>query len=375
MKMTNNINIVQIAAHYPPYLGGLERVAQEVAEHLARNGHKVSVLTSNIQAKEIAQIETRPNLAIRRLSAFHFAHTTFIPSLLWELLRVRKPAIFHLHLAQAYVPEMVWLAAKLRNIPYIVHFHIDAEPSGRLGFLFVLWKRWVQSSIIKDATRVITLSLDQSNLIHERYQKPKDKITFIGNGVGREFLEIGKTNRVFHTPLRLIFVGRLSVQKRPERLVEALALVNPGVTLDIVGEGEDRAELESLVAKLKLTNVKFLGKLHGKELLEAYRNADVFVLSSDREGMPLVLLEAMSTGLPIIGSNVLGIRELISEVGVLVDNPSSETFAKAINNLLERPGELQRLSQKSIAKSQGYSWEILIKQLEKVYEEILEQKV
>lgn len=363
-------SLVHIAAYYPPHLGGMERVAEEIAKQVAHDGYNITVLTSDIGAKNkpIKRISLNPN--VRYLWSFEFAHTPFIPTLLWNLWRTKKPAIFHIHLAQAYAPEMVWLASKLRGIPYVLHFHLDVEPSGTFGFLYILWKRWIQTRVIKDAARVITLSPAQSQLIEERYHKLPSEVVFIGNGVSEAFLEIGKTKRTFHNPLRLLFVGRFTIQKRPDRLIEALKFTKSDVILDMVGEGEDRSKSEELVAKLGLKNITFHGRLDGEKLLDAYRNADVFVLPSDREGMPLVLLEAMATGLPIMGSDVLGITELIDGVGVVVKNPSPETFAKAIDNIASDPQKLTELSEASLKTADNYSWTKLIKRLEEVYKEI-----
>ena len=365
-------HIIHISSYYPPHLGGLERVVQEVAVHLAGDGYHSTVLTSDIGVGPV-DAHAAPHLQVKRLWAFEFAHTAFIPGLLWHLLKVSKPAIFHLHLAQAYVPEMVWIASKLRRIPYVVHFHLDVEPSGRLGFIFVWWKRWIQTKIIKDAAHVITLSPDQTKLIEARYAKSTDQITFIGNGVGESFLKIGEQARTFHTPLRLLFVGRLAKQKRPERLVEAMVLIKAPVTLTIVGEGEERQKLEKYVTENGLNNVVFQGSLFGNDLIDAYKDADIFVLPSDKEGMPLVVLEAMATGLPIVGSDVLGIAELVGGVGVLVSNPSPETFAKAIENILRNPGQLDGLSKVSYEKAREFSWRLLVNKLVRVYGDIVKR--
>src|SRR5258708_38502773 len=89
-------------------------------------------------------------------------------------------------------------------------------------------------------------------------------------------------------------------------------------SLTIVGDGEDREKLETLTKDLNLKNVTFEGKKYGEQLQEYYKNADVFVICSDQEGMPLVVLEAMAAGLPIIGSDVAGIHELVEGSGILV---------------------------------------------------------
>lgn len=364
-------NIVQVSAYYPPHLGGLERVVEEISLQLAKDNYTVIVVTSNVDAKGFHHTERRPSMLIRRLAAFEFAHTPIMAGLFWQLLKTKKPAIFHLHLAQVFVPEIVWFTSKLRGIPYVVHFHLDVEPSGPLGFIFLWWKRFVLPIIIKSAAHIITLSPDQTRLIIERYGVLAEKVTFIDNGVGEQFLEVGKTERKCHDPLRLLFVGRMSLQKRPERLIEAMSLLKNKVELVIVGDGEDKAKHEALAAKLGLNSVQFRGALFGEALLEAYREADVFVLPSDREGMPLVLLEAMATGLPIVGSDVLGITELIKGVGILVSNPSPETFAKAIDELATNPGKLKALSSASYAKAKQYSWESLVARLEgEVYDTI-----
>jgi glycosyltransferase involved in cell wall biosynthesis len=369
-KRSKKLRVVQVSAFYPPHLGGLERVVLEVSEQLAHEGNEVIVVTSNIDAGRAPANENFVNLTIKRLRSFQFAHVAWIPGLLYQLIRTRKPAVFHLHLAQAYVPEMVWLASKLRGIPYIVHFHLDVDPSGPFGFIFVWWKRWIQPVIIKGAAHVITLSPDQTKLIMNRYGINADKVTFIGNGVSEKFLEIGKSVREFHSPLRLLSVGRFSIQKRPERLIEALSLIKSPVTLTLVGDGEDRAKLEGLVAKLGLKNITFKGVLQGDDLLEAYRQADVFTISSDREGMSLAILEAMGAGLPIVGSDVLGIHEAVEGVGILVPNPSPETFAQAINDLAAHQDRLPQLSAASYRKAQEFSWLKLVNRLEEVYRSI-----
>jgi glycosyltransferase involved in cell wall biosynthesis len=365
MKDTH-LTVVQISAYYPPHLGGLERVTQEISEQLARDGFNTLVLTSSIDAGGTKLVK-KHNLTIKHLFSFEFAHTVIMPTLLFQLLTVKKPAVFHLHLSQVFVPEMVWIASLLRGIPYVVHFHLDVEPSGRLGFIFVWWKRWIQPIIIKSASHIVTLSPDQTMLIHTRYAKPLSQISCIGNGVSDTFLQAGDVKREFHTPTRLLFVGRLAVQKRPERLIEALSRMAIPATLTIVGDGEDREKLEQLVHDKNLRNVEFRGALFGEQLLQAYKDADVFVLPSDKEGMPLVALEAMATGLPIVGSDVLGITELIKDTGVLVENPSGESFAKAIDALHIFPGRLQELSVASFQRAKQFSWTALATSLEELY--------
>jgi glycosyltransferase involved in cell wall biosynthesis len=369
--MNNKFKIVQITSYYPPFLGGLGKVAEEVSLQLAENGNDVLVIATNLQAKKHNFKEKSKNIVIKRLKAVELFHVPIVPNLFFQLLIVPKPAIFHLHFSPALIPDIMWIVSKLRGIPYIVHFHLDVDPSGVFGFIFLWWKRWIQPIIIRDAKVVITLSPDQKKLIEDRYNKSPEQVRFLGNGVGDNFFKIGRERKYFNQELKILFVGRLEVQKRPERLIKALKLTKLKITLDMVGDGEDMEKMKALAKELKLNNINFIGRLSGEKLINAYRNADVFILPSDKEGMPLVLLEAMAAGLPIIGSDVLGINELIKGVGILVKDPNPENFARAIDDLAENPIRLKELSEKSFNKAHEYSWKKLVKKLEIVYSEIL----
>jgi glycosyltransferase involved in cell wall biosynthesis len=103
-----------------------------------------------------------------------------------------------------------------------------------------------------------------------------------------------------------------------------------------------------------------------------YQTSDIFLISSDNEGgTPLVVLEAMAAGLPVLGSNVAGIRDLLQGVGSLIDQPFAEGFADAINKLWQNPLKLQELSIASYDKAKQYTWPRFITEVEGVYKEIL----
>jgi uncharacterized membrane protein/glycosyltransferase involved in cell wall biosynthesis len=375
VRSAQRSTIVHVVGYFPPHLGGMEVVAQEVSRELAELGRTVEVITSNVGAKDAPALERRERYTLRRLRAVEFAHTPFMPGLLWRLWRVKRPAIFHLHLSQAYLPELVWLVSKVRRIPYVVHFHLDVQPSGRLGFLFLAYKYYVQPIIMRGAIRVVALSPEQADMVKQRYHLSDDKVTFLPNGVSQDYLDIGVKPRKPHKPLRLLFVGRLAPQKRVDRLLQAIKEVKAPVKLRIVGDGEERSTLEKLADRLQLRQVTFAGVLRGAELRKEYQQADVFVLPSEREGMPLVLFEAMAAGLPVIGADVQGIREHVAGYGVVVAKPSAETFAAAIDDFYgHRDKQFPLLSRASRDKAARYSWPLLTKQLEGVYKQIERQQ-
>jgi phosphatidylinositol alpha-mannosyltransferase len=167
----------------------------------------------------------------------------------------------------------------------------------------------------------------------------------------------------------LLFVGRLSPQKNVPRLIDAVALATRPVELTIVGDGSERRPLEASAARRGLRNVRFVGAAHGDELAAYYRRADAFILASDKEGMPLAVLEAMAAGLPVIATDVPGVRETVGDDGLVV-TPSAPAVAAAIDRLASDRVLMARLANRSRARGSTAGWESRIDSLEALYEEV-----
>lgn len=135
-------------------------------------------------------------------------------------------------------------------------------------------------------------------------------------------------------PLRILNVGRLSEHKAQHVLVDACArLAASGLdfTCDIVGEGPARASLEARIREAGLEDrVRLPGARFHDEVLALYQQADVFVLCSVAEGMPIVLMEAMRAGVPVIASAITAIPELVRDAGLLVPPEDADELARAI---------------------------------------------
>jgi glycosyltransferase involved in cell wall biosynthesis len=368
LRQTAKPTIVQIAGYYPPNLGGMERVAEALADELAVRQYNVEVLTSNIH-QPTSPRPTAPNLRIRRFRAFEFAHTPVALGFIPALLRTPKRSIFHLHLAQAFYPEWTLLVSKLRRIPYVVHFHLDLQPSGPLGMVFIPYKAIVIKAVIKQAAAVIVFSPEQQAFICKTYGVAKDKVVIIPNGVSKEYF-VARPRRAPRSTARLLYVGRISSQKRVNFLTEAMALVHHPAVLTIVGDGEERAMIAAAIPQDVAPRIHFTGQLSPADTLPYFKQADVFTMASKVEGMPLAILEAMASGLPIVGADVPGIKELISETGVLVKKPSAKAFARCLDTLLAHPETMEELSRKSSLAAKQYSWSALVDHLEQLYEDV-----
>jgi glycosyltransferase involved in cell wall biosynthesis len=161
-------------------------------------------------------------------------------------------------------------------------------------------------------------------------------------------------------PFRLLFVGRLAVQKDIPLLLQAAAILGKAVTVDIVGDGELRQEISTLAAALPAGRARMWGVLTGPQLLARYREADAFVMTSEREGMPLALLEAMAAGLPVVAGDVQGLREFVAGVGLLVSDRNPAGFADQIQRLIDDPELRATLATASTAAVQSRRWDSLV---------------
>jgi rhamnosyl/mannosyltransferase len=363
--------VLQITPYYPPHLGGLERVVKHLAQRLGGR-HDVRVVTTTLGAGSAARRTREGTVAVRRHRAVELAHTAIAPGLPLSLLRAPRGAVLHLHCAHALLPELVALAARLRRQRFLLHFHLDVDASGRLGVLLPLYKKHVFGRVLRAAAGVVVLTGTQAAFVRETYRVPADRVFVVPNGVGDEyFLPVREAAPARQdAPLRLLFVGRLSPQKNVARLLDALSLVHAPVRLRVVGDGELRAELAARADRLGLRErVEFSGGLHGADLVRAYAEADAFVLPSDKEGMPLVALEAMAAGLPVLATRVPGNSELLGEVGLLAD-PAPEALAAAVEALAADPGLRLRLARQSAEAAPGYSWAAVARRVEEVYAEV-----
>jgi glycosyltransferase involved in cell wall biosynthesis len=358
--------IIQVLSYYPPHLGGMENCAAQITEGFVNRGYAVSVYTSDIGYSH--NTATNSKTEIHYLKSIEFAHTPIIFNLFFQFLALPRRSLIHLHVSQPFTPEIVYLISKLKGIPYIAHIHLDVDPSGPFGFLLSPYKKIFLKRVLKSAAKIICLSEAQKKLIASKYTLPLESIVVIPNGVAEEYF-VGK--RTFENAVpHLLFVGRLSAQKNLSLLIEAVSQMHTSVIVDIVGDGELKENIETLIQKYKLQNVKLHGKKIGKELLEFYQSADIFVLPSLKEGISLAMLEALAAGLPVVASDSPEIRQIIDECGILIRVPTAINYAKAFDAALSDKDALSKMSIASVKKAHSYSWENVLDSIEDVYKEI-----
>lgn len=350
--------IVHVVARYPPALGGMEKVAENLAQTQYRLGIKVQVLTSD---DGLDRLEARAELAfpVRRLKSFNAAHTPIIPGLLPGLLRLAPNSAIHLHISTAYMPEIVWAYSHLRNRPYIAHVHLDVLPSGKAGFLLEPYKRILLRRVLHRALVVVVPTDDYREIIGRRYAIAAERIVVIPNGTSHRVAGSAKSLSGRRDKVKLLFVGRLSVQKNLPLLLDATAAYirkHGDAELRIVGDGEERSAVRSRIQQLGLGNsVTMLGPVRGDELEFIYASSDIFIMTSINESFGIVFIEAMAKGLPIVSVDIPAIRNVVNHgTNGLLAEPSAASVAAAIHALSTNEMLYSTISRNNLTKLQDY---------------------
>ena len=366
----SRMRIVQVSSYYPPHLGGQENAVLSLSRQLARAGHDVHVLTSTAGGGTPgSRIEN--GVRVHRMRSLVFGHAPIMPWLPIALLRVAKPdSVVHVHIGQAFTPEVVWLMSKLRGFTYVAQLHIDFKASGRVGVLLPLYKKFVLKRVLQSAAVVITLNEKTHHIVRDVYEHT-GKAVVMNNGLDDAFFKVDRKPLPSRPPevLRLLFVGRFSKQKNISTLLQACALTSRQVYLDIVGEGDEQAEVVAAIESLQLKNISLHGRLEREGVVKLYKACDVLVIPSLYEAQPLVLLEAMAARIPIIGTRVIGVEDHLKDAGILAE-PTAQGLADAFEEYYASYHLLPEMVKKGSAIAERLRWSHTLKQYEALYEAV-----
>lgn len=213
--------------------------------------------------------------------------------------------------------------------------------------------------------QIVVLSSSLEKLLNQRSLLPlSHKIVLVSQGIDIEKFRPG-LGLIPKAHIEFLFVGRLSKLKGVQYALQAFKMIHeiyPYTRFIIVGEGEEREFLEKFTAQENIQNaVEFRGHLDQDTLARVYRKADVFVIPSLSEGLPNVVLEAQASGLPVIGTKVDGIPELLDNgMGILVPPCDKQKLFWAMEILI-KDANLRRIMAKKARKYvvENHSFECL----------------
>lgn len=320
------MKIIQIIPQFS--VGGAEIMCETLSYALQALGHQVIVVSLYDYRSVITERLEGAGLDVRYLGKKRGVDVAVL-SRLRKLFRSERPDAVHSHL---YASEYVVPAAVMAGIKHRVHtlHSIAQKENGRAGRLLnrVFFRCF-------GAVPVALSDLVRDTVIEE-YGLKKEKIPVILNGIDLSKCQ-EKTSYAQEGPFTVLHVGRFVETKNQLGLLRAFSLfhaAHPDSELHLIGEGELQAAAEQYVAENGMADcVRFLGlqgAVHG-----FLHRADVFVLPSLYEGVPMTLIEAMGSGLPIVASAVGGVPNMLDESCAMLVQPEEQAIADALTAYYE----------------------------------------
>ncbi|OGF27882.1 hypothetical protein A2468_00375 [Candidatus Falkowbacteria bacterium RIFOXYC2_FULL_46_15] len=305
---------------FPPYKGGIGNVAASFAGMLSEN-NQVTVFTPDYGFKQ--EQESGAYEVVKLKPLLRYGNGVFAPELFFKL---KGFDVVHLHYPFFGGAEVVWLAKFLSfgKFKLLIHYHMDTADLPVAARILRLPDRLIRNSLFSLAAGITCASQDyiEQGKIGRFYRRYPNKFHEIPFGVDTARFYPGLKNSTKNRSLKILFVGGLDRAHYFKgidvllRAISELRIPDKDYELQIVGEGDMRPEYEKLAVSLGVASkVRFIGGLSDERLAEVYRTADVAVLPSinGHEAFGLVLLEAMASGVPVIASDLPGVRSVFRD--------------------------------------------------------------
>jgi len=367
--------IVMLTPLYPPVAGGAENQARNLAKELVKSNN-VSIITSGIPNLPYKKIED--GIVVYRVPYIFKSLKTCILDSKWRwlqvinnilyvffafafLMRIRlnnKNMILHLHgMDQSIFPAYIFKI--LFKVPIVVKNPMSFNDTTFKRIKHILFGKGnlvdkIKFKIMKNCDSII--SFDEITKIRMNELGIEiNKICIIQNGVDTEIFKLDnqymhqRIKNIENKSARLLFVGRLKPQKNLPWLLSSFQKLlqdYPDIQLLIVGNGQEFDNLNKIIKDNKLQkNCKLFGE--SENILEIYKNTDILILPSIEEGIPNVILEAMSSEFPVISTDVGSISNIIDhgKNGLIIKAGDYDGLKKSIDMIFSDPDFARLLCQ------------------------------
>lgn len=337
----------------PAKQGGIERYCEELYVKIVAQGHSVDLFARcsyvdkpwfyTYKYKGVNVI-CLPSLPFKGLDAT-------VGSALGAVASILQPYdIVHFH---ALGPALFsWLPRLFSSAKVLVTCQGLDWQRAKWGKLASQMIYWGERMAVKFAHSIVVVSEDLKDYFWKNYQI---NTIYIPNGPAEYATSDSEFNYLKSLGLKpgryLLFLGRLVPEKRPELLIEAFkATEESGWKLLLAGGSSDTTEYTALLNNLAKSDrrVLFAGEVQGNRLAEIVRGAGFFVLPSDLEGLPLVMLEAMREGIPVIASDIAPHRQLIgTDRGTLFRAGDRQSLLETLKIAMNKPLEVPAMARKA----------------------------
>jgi len=355
-----------------------------ITDNLNPDRYETILVTGNCETNEVdmsfwADQRNIRHIRIPEMKREIRLHLDFIAFLkLWLLIMRERPDVVHTRTAKAGC--LGRLAARFAGVPVVIHTfdgHVFGGYFAKLKTTFILT---IERILARITDRIVAISnMQKEELMHFLRIKDADKIRTIHIGLDFDELKppadgenLRKELGLSNNDLLVGYVGRLAPIKRVDRLISACVKVAervPNAKFVIVGDGQLRNECEEMV---HLTHLErkffFLGVRQDMEKI--YSGVDMVAMSSDNEGTPSVLMEALHYGTPVVSTNVGGIPDVVTNnvSGILTEANGASELADSIVKMLEDEKMRKRMGESGMQEvRRKFSLENLVENLDNLY--------
>lgn len=307
----------------------------------------------------------------------------FLPFItLYQLIKLRKviktykPDLIHINPSlgpTAIVRDFAFLKiAKRKRIPVLFFIH---------GWQHALSSKFKENGYWKNYFKKRFALCDAIVVLAKEFKEELVKL-----GIPEERIYISSTmveseeylpdTKEFYPPFKILFCANMHRKKGPHEVLKAAPLVlekYPDTKFIFVGEGVELENLKKLCSKMELdSNVEFMGYKKGKEKITIFKKSHIFVYPSYTEGFPVVILEAMAAGMPLITTPVGGLADAFEDgkQGLIIKSmlPNPKEVAEKIVTLIENPTLMKKMSENNLREAkEKYDVRIVCRNIETVY--------
>ncbi|MGB9201636.1 glycosyltransferase family 4 protein [Methanobacterium sp.] len=382
IDLVNTPDYIKDYAH-----GGTEIAAYNLAVEMAKRGNDIDVFTTSINSRN--SIEIYPHMRIHRhATSFKIASANASFKLIYKPLNYDLD-IVHAHSPIPYSDLPALMYAKRKKVPFLLTYQFDGQETGgsfmRNTGVSVYNKIFINR--VLDSAEVIiatTRSYAEESPFLKNYL---DKIVVIPNGINIDEVTTNLTKEESRIKLGLpletkiiLFFGSLVPYKGPDILLKAFKVIKkefPDVKLIFAGRGQMLVELRDMAKKFDIEDdVIFLGFVEEEDKALYYKSADIFSLPSTNmaESFGIVNLEAMASGVPLVGSNLGGIPDIIheGENGLLAKPCDYQSLANSLLKLLKDDDLRLKMGNNGKRMVADYSWDKIARTTEDLYRDILD---
>ena len=329
--MKRKINILQISPGVPPSVGGEEKCTDIIYKKVNKSVFNMKLLVGKkwVYRKlelPLIQCPTRGT------------PLNYIITFIKFLRNIKNASIIHFQYPNYLFPDVTYglillLASKLLRKPYIVHVHLILKFKSKFWLKLKSLYDYYFKSLLKSSRLILIPTKYSKSLLINRFAIESSKIFVLPNGIDKVFFGLKQSLKKSDGFSKIIYIGRFSEEKNIDKLITAVKKLPKNIKLHIYGSGEEAMALRNLADGHK--NVIIEGRLASNDIQKAYLGTKLLVLPSSTEELPITILEALASGVPVLSTPLPSIKSHFKNT-IFYTTGSVEDLVKRIPTILKQ---------------------------------------